>query len=78
MEKPLNLPKQTDRDHDYLVRHGWRYIGRERYQYGWIYFWDYYMGDPTQGEGCWSNAYTQGNALMKCRRLLKLSARFGS
>lgn len=60
MRKPDKLPVKTSAYWDYLVKNGWRYIGKKSAQYGTHYYWDYHIGEE---DGCWSKQYIMGDAL---------------
>lgn len=37
----LTIPNKTRNDGAFLEAHGWQYMTRHRYQYGWHYYWDH-------------------------------------
>ncbi len=53
-----NVPPKTRKDAAFLVEHGWLYMTRSRYTYGWHYYWDHDKYRPRTGY--W---LTQGEAV---------------
>lgn len=62
-----NVPAKTRADAAFLVDHGWKYMSRVRYTYGWHYYWDHDLyRKPT---GYW---FTQGEAVRIQKAVNKL------
>jgi hypothetical protein len=62
------IAKKTREDAEFLLAHGWKFEARERYKYGWIYYWEHDNDRFRQRNGYW---LTQSQAVAVQKRINK-------
>lgn len=62
-----NVPQKTRDDAAFLLEHGWKFMSRTRYKYGWHYYWDHDV--YRKRTGYWM---TQGEAVRVQKAINKI------